>query len=75
MVHTEGGPCVGLKKRKHHQGAQELAQLSVPPCRPTSGTAAPRVRTATSGTRQSAAINQRWRRPKTRQQIRAVTFL
>ena len=27
MVHTEGGPCVGLKKRKHHQGAQELAQL------------------------------------------------
>jgi len=27
MVHTEGGPCVGLKKRKHHQGAQEPAHL------------------------------------------------
>ena len=27
MVLTDGGPCVGLKKRRKHQGAQEPAQL------------------------------------------------
>ena len=70
MVRTEGGPCVGVKKRKKKQGVYEAPEL----CGAVESHKWYRGPTCKNcyERRHSAVSNRRWPRTKTGQQSRAA---